>query len=233
MSRPILITGAARSGTSMTAGIIDLSGAFGGKTSPPTPHNKKGMFENRRIRNHVVKPYLDFIGADRMGQKPLPTAAQLRLEDEHVQDHREQVLDIFKSQGYDPKVHPTWYYKGAKICLIWPLWAKCFPDAQWIIVRRDAEDIVRSCLRTGFMRAYDTRAGWLGWLAEHEKRFEEMVNAGLDVSFVWPQKMINGDFTEIQTVVNRMGLEFDLKATAEFVEPKLWKRGQGGTKHDE
>ena len=66
MTDPILVTGAARSGTSMTAGIIHLCGAFGGKLSGPTTYNKKGMFENGTIRNELVKPFFSAIGADRL-----------------------------------------------------------------------------------------------------------------------------------------------------------------------
>jgi hypothetical protein len=70
MRPPILITGCARSGTSMTAGIVHICGAFGGRMSGPTPNNRKGMFENEEVRNQIVKPYLSSIGADPLGQKP-------------------------------------------------------------------------------------------------------------------------------------------------------------------
>ena len=40
---PILITGAARSGTSMSAGVVSLCGAWGGELSGPNVYNKKGM----------------------------------------------------------------------------------------------------------------------------------------------------------------------------------------------
>jgi hypothetical protein len=56
MKDPILITGAARSGTSMTAGVINICGAFGGVLSGPNKNNKKGMFENNRIRQDIAKP---------------------------------------------------------------------------------------------------------------------------------------------------------------------------------
>ena len=52
----IFITGAARSGTSLTAGVIKLSGAWMGSTSGPTIYNKKGMFENGDIRERCIKP---------------------------------------------------------------------------------------------------------------------------------------------------------------------------------
>ena len=44
MKEPILITGCARSGTSMVAGIINMSGAFGGVMAGPNKNNQKGNF---------------------------------------------------------------------------------------------------------------------------------------------------------------------------------------------
>ena len=34
-----------------------------------------------------------------------------------------------------------WYYKGAKMTLLWPLWSKAFKDAVWVVVRRDEEKL--------------------------------------------------------------------------------------------
>ena len=61
ISPPILLTGCARSGTSLTAGIVNLCGAFGGIMSGPNRNNAKGMFENSKIRNTIIKPYLQKI----------------------------------------------------------------------------------------------------------------------------------------------------------------------------
>ena len=75
---PILITGAARSGTSLCAGTTNICGAWGGSLSGPTKYNRKGMFENSEIRNAVVKPYLRRIGCDPMGQDPLPDIKSIK-----------------------------------------------------------------------------------------------------------------------------------------------------------
>ena len=47
---PILVTGCARSGTSLVAGIVNICGAFGGVTRPGNPANEKGLFENISIQ---------------------------------------------------------------------------------------------------------------------------------------------------------------------------------------
>ena len=220
---PILITGAARSGTSMTAGIINMCDAFGGKMSGATPYNKKGMFENHEIRQDIVKSYLRSIKADPMGQNPLPTDEQIFSISIDIADRwKKRVLDIMIKQGLQKD--QTWFYKGAKMCLMWPLWDVAFQDAKWIIVRRESDGIINSCMHTGFMRAFRTQKDWLGWVQFHENRFKEMKQVGLDIREVWPEKMINGDFKEIEKVVMELGLLFNEEMVKEFISPELWSK---------
>ena len=209
---PILITGAARSGTSLIAGIINICGAWGGQMTGATRYNKKGQFENSQIRQNIVKPYLRSMGYDPMGQNPLPDINNLRPF-----DMRSKVLDVITQQGYRGG---HWMLKGAKYCLIWPIWKEAFPDAKWIIVRRETESIVDSCLRTSFMRAYRNRDGWREWVAEYEKRFKEMLD--MDVREVWPIKAIQGDFSEIKEMIEDIELTWNEKAVKDFISPELY-----------
>lgn len=215
----IFITGCARSGTSMTAGVIHKCGAWGGELAKATPYNKKGMFENRAIVRSMVKPLLEKVGADPMGQKPLPKITDFDTVDSNK--WRESFLREMKHQGYKEDSNIL-MYKGAKMCLMWPLWDKAFPEAKWIIVRRRSEDIINSCLKTGFMHRYRDREGWLFWVKEHVKRFREMFEDRLDIMEVFPQEMIDGNYTEIESVIKWAGLEWKEKEVKEFISPDLW-----------
>lgn len=219
MRPPILITGCARSGTSMTAGIIYLCGGFGGYLSGPTPNNKKGMFENNNIRDNVVKPYLKSIGMDPLGQRPLPTLDDLTP----MRNLASEVEYVLKDEGYQEDV---WFYKGAKMCLMWPLWQRAFPDAKWIIVRRYDRDIINSCMRTGFMRAFKDEAGWQSWVDHHRERFEEMQEV-LDVREVWPSEFVRGNFAPIKMIVEWIGLEWNQEEVTQFIEPAFWSEADG------
>lgn len=230
MTAPILITGCARSGTSMVAGIINLRGAFGGIMSGPTRNNAKGMFENAKIRNDIVKPYLTSINADKMGQYPLPDIDNLPIPPKWGN----RIEEIMKEQGYEDG---PWMYKGAKMCLMWPVWNYAFPNAKWIIVRRRTGDIITSCVKTGFMSAFNNRAnqvavgakdvreGWLWWVHQHEQRFIEMIQEGLNCKQIWPERMVDGDYSQIKEMLEWLGLEWGPEIT-EFIEPKLWKARQ-------
>lgn len=224
---PILVTGCARSGTSLVAGAIHLCGAFGGNMTGPTPHNAKGQFENVRIRNDITKPYLRDLRLDPLGQYPLPDITKLPIPS----DWRARIEQVFKEEGY--KGGP-WMYKGAKMCLFWPIWHYAFPDAKWIIVRRRSGDIATSCMKTGFMRAFrdaqirkivgvdNERDGWLWWIRQHLDRFREMQDEGLQVRVVWPERMVDGDYVQLMDTIEWLGLPWNSKVL-EFVDPKLWK----------
>jgi len=220
MIDPILITGCARSGTSLTAGVFSNCGAFGGFTFGTNEHNKKGMFENKTIRETILKPYLILNGCDPKGQRPLPDIRNLL----QVGNLRERIEAIMKASGYKEGV---WYYKGAKMCLCWPTFCDAFPKAKWVIVRRKDEDIVNSCMRTGFMNAYKDETGWQIWVDHHKARFIEMMDADLDICQVWPNKMISGNFDEIRRAVEHCGLEWNEDAVKEFVAPALWRNKNG------
>lgn len=217
MREPILITGAARSRTSMCAGIIHFSGAFGGNMTGPTPYNKKGQFENNHIRDHITKPYLKHMGLDPKCQHPLPDSANLiRYPGLYT-----EVKTAMIHQGY--KEGP-WFYKGAKMCLLWPLWHEAFPKARWVVIRRPTREIAESCVRTPFMRAFHNVDGWLRWVEVHERRFEEMKAAGLDVTEVWSGEIVNGNYDAIRGFVEETeGLSWRDSKVRDFVAPELTK----------
>lgn len=203
----ILITGAARSGTSLTTGMLQRLGAYLGR-----PQDINDLNENVAIRQNILKPYLRSIGADPLGQSVIapPEAVKLRP------GLREDVEAVF-ADGPQP-----WAYKDAKITLCWQAWAEAFPDAIWVIVRRDAEKIVDSCIRTKFMRHYgDDRDGWMGWVRAHEERFEAMKAAGLDFIEVW-QRDVAADIKAFRPVAEHCGLPFDAAKAGAGFNPTLW-----------
>ena len=213
---PIILTGCARSGTSLFAGIVDHCGGFGGIMSGPNKYNAKGMFENAYIRDILEKNYLRSIKMDPMGQKPLPDTNNILIPN----TWQEEVEQVMLREGY--KEGP-WFYKGAKACLIWPVWNYAFPNAKWIIVRRRSADIADSCLNTAFMHKYTTYEGWIKWINHHEEKFIEMFTAGLNCKQVWPERLLNGNYEQAREAIEWLGLKWDRKKVVDHIEPKLWK----------
>lgn len=198
----IFITGAARSGTSLVTGILARHGL---KLGPVN-----GLNENLDVREHIVKPYLHSIGADPLCQRPLPYLEDIRP----VDNWREKVT---RAIGQDE----PWGYKGAKMCLIWPLWVEHFPDAKWVIVRRDRESLIGSLLRTSFMQAYSDAVGWGKWVDIHLQRIEEL-KANAQCIEVWPRDVIAYPET-FAPVAQFCGFEFDSAHVYAEINPELYR----------
>lgn len=217
---PTLITGCARSGTSLIAGIIHACGARGGTLLGPNQWNERGMFENLYIRENLVKPYLKAIFADPKGQKPLPMASTCPP----IQDWHEAFMDVLYEQGYEDS-EPL-FYKGAKMCLMWPVWHAAFPYARWVIVRRDDAGIIASCLRTPFMDAYKDAPGWQEWIDHHKECFDEMAVWGLGMFHIYSPAIVKGDLSGAREMIQWLGLEWDEERVVEFISPELWNGGK-------
>lgn len=224
MNAPFLITGAARSGTSLIASIIHNAGAFGGNVCNENVSTDRARFENVEIRNGIIKPFLKKYGFDPKGQKPLPDIGTINIlaDDKNIIDNmKKKVINIISEQGYKKG---EWYYKAAKICLIWPIWDRMFPDAKWIVVRRNTGDIVNSCLRTDFMSAMETKKEWIEWVHEHERRFLEMREKCKNYMEVWPELFIKrNNYSQLLECAKWAGLKTTKEKIENLVDKSLWR----------
>lgn len=215
---PILITGSARSGTSLVGGIFSRLGVYGGKMKIGNRWNPKGYFENTHLRDKVMKPYLEDCGLDIRMQASIP-------DRKNIKSFRHLKMIFISSlyeQGY---LGGHWFYKHAGLALTWPLFHVHFPEASWIFVKRDIPSIVKSLMATAFMRAFKTEAEWEMWVGEFYKSLEEMQEAGLDVRTIEVNKIIAGDLSEVQNASEEIGIVWSkdkLRRIQEFIEPELW-----------
>lgn len=219
MKQPILVTGIERSGSTIIAKILEHCGAYAGPCT--------NMMENKNMK-HIMDNYYRNHGADPTGQFPLPSMDDLIVFDVWTQIVQEQFGGI---HGIDT----PWMYKSSRICQTWPLWNRAFPKAKWVVVRRRTGDILHSCVKTGYMKAFKNPdiqkvvgaknevEGWLWWVHEHEARFREMIGPnGMEVMFVWPDRMVDGDFHQIKEMVAWCGLPWQ-DSVEELVKPLLAK----------
>lgn len=236
-TEPILITGIPRSGASMIAGVLNICGTFGGRMTVGNTDNR-GAFENVRIGNTLVKPYLLKMKADGDGQYPLPDKIQ------HIPTvWSDEVNKIMRSEGY---TDGPWMYKDSRTALIWPVWTYAYPNAKWIIVRRRTGDIIQSCVKTSFMHAFkDARNceainvpkeidGWLWWIHQYEQRFVEMITEGVNCKVIWPERMINGDFKQLYELLDWLGLSWKVQILT-YIDTVLNTKKKGvdnGNTHD-
>lgn len=217
MVDPVIVTGAARSGTSLTMGCLVRCGLQVGKHCGPTPWNERGQYENRELIQTAQKAYLKSIGADPAGQHPLPTYEQLEPDP----GRRDRVLDVVRRQGVD--TDQPWGFKDAKALVDWPVWADAFPHAVWVVTWRDRDSVVQSCLRTRFMRAYADEQGWAGWWDYHEERAQSLLRHAVGRAYRVNTPLLQAGRTDLLfDPVRASGLEWRPGEIEAFVSPDLW-----------
>jgi len=204
----ILITGCARSGTSLTTQMLEVCGA---KLGPEKDVN--ALYENVVVRQSILKPMISEFGGDPLGQSHFPAPSRVK----EVPGLQGRVLGALGGNIRGLA------YKDAKLALVWQAWAKAFPMAKWVLVRRDRVEIIDSCIRTSFMAAHgNDRDAWGRWVDEQVKRFDAMKVAGLDIVEVWPRRVIR-DAHEFAPVADHCGLRFDPRAVRRCVKPDLYR----------
>jgi hypothetical protein len=223
-NKPILVTGVQRSGASIIAKIIALSGGFTGRTSE--------MIENDHLK-FMVGNYYRNIHIDAKTQFPLPNTKELLIPT----NWKRQVEIQINMEMDKINKNQSWLFKSSTNCQIWPVWNYAFPNAKWIIVRRRTGDIVSSCMKTAYMIAFKDKVnqkavgvdneqdGWIWWVHEHEKLFIEMIEAGLNCKIIWPERMVNGDYSQIFEMLEWLGLKRN-DSIIKTIDPMLWNSKQ-------
>lgn len=184
---------------------------------PPSEANPKGFFEHSYLREYGVKRILASAGYDPLGVRRLPP----ELFNPTLPRFTERVHDILSQDGYSGE--QTWLYKDAKLSLLWALFAHHFPDARWVIVRRDTEKIIDSCLRTSFMKQHSTeRSYWKKFVRNYHERLSLLVESDNRTFEISSEAVAKGDFGELESIVKALGLNFRGQAIQEFVNPQYW-----------
>lgn len=200
----------------MTAGVFSRCGVYFGRTYGRPVQNysnvaKRFSYNNLKVADQVITPYMQLLGADPRGQLTFPDVSQLLP----VENLATKVESTFKFDGYK---YGAWAIKDPRLLLTWPMWVEAFPEARWVIVRREVLAIVTSCLHTKYMNAHSTAEGWQGWVEQYYKHIEPLRKAARISREVWPTKFIEGQFAEIKAVVEGFdGLKWNETAVRQYL----------------
>lgn len=217
LDTPILVVGAPRSGTSLLTGILEQCGAWLGTTVPGNEPNPNGYFENELLRD-LNKQVLADLGWDPLGVDPLPQSNPPEFS-----TFRDAVVHRLRLQGYTGQA--PWAFKCVKTPLMWRLWHNAFPQAQWIVVRRDPKEVVQSMLRSSFFqsRGHD-QAWWEQWLLRFNEYFSDLTSIVSSFREISMASCIHGDVTKLQTLITDLGLTWNEVNARTFIDPTLWGR---------
>ena len=189
----------------------------------PTEYDGRGSFENSEVRSSMLVPLFQGLRVDPRGQTSfVDTPTCVNHAPDIAETWRRRFEMIVRTQGCGDT---PLFFASTRTCLVWPIWARAFPNSKWVIVRRADEDIVDSCLRTNYMKAHDSVAGWQQWLDVYKKRFTEIVSAGLDVKQIWAGRMMHGHLKELFDLIDWLNLYWQEQRVTDFIAPILWKNG--------
>jgi hypothetical protein len=222
-NKPIFVLGLPRSGTSMISGSLGICGAWTGSTVPGGfPENPKGFFEHTTIREHVTKKMLADLGYDPLGVRKLPPV-DIQIEVIGLSDI---IKNILEKDGYEH--NKPWLLKDPKLTLVWPIYKKAFPDATWLVVWRDEEGSINSCLRARFMNQQSQdREFWKKFAKEYQIRIDALKRSGANVLEISSPEVISGHFEHLRKIVSQLGLTFKESELREFISPAFWHGNRG------
>lgn len=153
---PILIVSMPRSGSSLLSHILFNEGVQVGDCKKGDEYNKYGYYENIIIRNILIK-YLNKHDVNNLKKKFQPINL---LED--YKDFNRKVYRAIKKNGIVK--NKPWLFKEPKIALCWNLFKKYYPDAKWILLYRNKEQVLSSYNNAKFMDAYNTKEDWYNYM---------------------------------------------------------------------
>ncbi|KAA2315211.1 sulfotransferase [Pseudooceanicola sediminis] len=202
--RPLFVCGLPRARTSMVMRVLAAQGLWLGHTIPGNPDNPQGFYENRDLRETHLKGILSDLGADPRGVAPLPRTSALPP----CPDLARRIAATLRDQGHDGT--QPWGFKDPKLTLLWPLFARAYPHATWLIVRRPRKDVLRSLARAHFMQRHPaTTEFWQPFCAAYDGRLHDLVHSGAQVLQADSDAIANGDFRDLEAVCAALGLPFD------------------------
>lgn len=177
-TRPLIITGGPRTGTTLTMSYLQASGLVIGKGAERSPL-KEGA-----IRDKFYKPVLKQGGFDPLAQSTLPPPCWTPVGRDLTQD-RKLILDLFEWPDGGTSFEVEWGFKAIKGLLFWPYLQHLFPQGvKWLIVHREIESWIGSLMRTGFMNAYKDSEGWRCYC----ERIQLRQNALIDMAQMYGEK---------------------------------------------
>lgn len=204
LGRPLFICGAPRSGTSLTAHAFRACGVWAGATTT--------LCEHGRLKQEVLKPILSANDMDPLAMRSFTDC------DSDADELRDDVIAVLKRSGYR---YGPWLFKDPKLVFCWRPWARAFPNAVWVTVWRDVDEIVASFGRWGYFQNLNLDA-W-GVIAEHHRRVETLQRNVEHCFPLYPVDLIQGRTSEYQRVAEEMGIAWDEAKVASVIDPDKFR----------
>lgn len=132
----VIIVGMHRSGTSLTASLVQNAGLqIGERIVGPAQGNPRGHFEDRDFLD-FHQSVMNRLGMSFLAQQPVDRSALLPEEVNNAKR-------LLQSRA----AKDLWGWKDPRTCLFLSLWEQLLPDAKYIIVYRHPLEVILSLIR--------------------------------------------------------------------------------------
>lgn len=215
--KPIIIFSMPRSGSSLTTMMLSKAGVFTGETKPADKFNPNGYYENISINSSVVG-YLRSTDRLGLGFRYHPTY----LEPAGLW-FKETVLQSLHKQGFEDDGINKWAYKDPKNVWVWRTWHEHFPDADFLIVRRDREEVMQSIERSPWMNRYDNPYDWERMLLIYEYIFDTISQVHKNTHTFNISDVMKGELKKISLAFHDTGVDFSADVY-NCIDRKLWNK---------
>ena len=190
----VIILSPGRSGSSLVAGIFAAHGLWTGNCRKADRWNRKGYFENNRLKNLMIGRY----GRPFLGPYPSPDDQWVRY-----------VKGTLKTEGHNGE---DWLYKCGAV--YWQLWEPFEPV--FVKVWRPVDDILASYDRCRFLSRWTP--------AERRKIVERQHDAmrrieGPDID---SRALVAGNYTQAKSALRSVGLRMDVPKIDAFIDRRAF-----------
>jgi hypothetical protein len=196
----------------MVAGLLHYHGVQVGEYKV-NQDNPKGGFENLHIKNVMKQSLLDN-GYD---LNPIRFQPTIFKDDPSF---KQKVL-----QGI-PDENKPWLCKEFRILMTWPLWLEHFPNAVYVLNRRNFNDNLKSMLKHRVISKRGSTED-LRWWITWARKTQEAIAGECPHVWAYVDEIWKGNLDEAKKVVEGCGLKFDKQKTKEWIEPSLWHNRSG------
>ena len=216
--RVICILGMHRSGTSLVAQLLRLSGMFLGEESEllgAEANNQKGHWEHKEVLKIDESILAAFDGSWH-----LPPQFESGWENDSrldaLYDRARAFTDSMNQRAM------VWGFKDPRACLTLPFWQKVIPDMTYVITVRNAKDVMQSLIK--HHPSLPPRRGLQLWVQYWRSIFTHTASAQRTFTFFeryftdWKSEL-----GRVLTEVNEPALDFAQSEAeiAEFITPSL------------
>lgn len=210
--QPILIAGPARSGTSMIANLFYRHGVWIGEAgkSKAVPIEENVGTENILIKNLLRELLRKLEHRDK--EILLPSIYTDKVDSKKLKDRIEKIVP---ERG-------RWLIKTSLLLHFSDVFRKIYPEAYWVLPRRNEEDILAGVRNHPVMRKRQWDTGKLVGISHNRQSMIAGV-LGIRTIMVSPDRIIQ-EPKAASKLVQFCGLSFDKVAYERAISRKRWRR---------